>query len=187
MVEYRHSAHAVFDIKYHVVWITRYRYKIPRGRVAERARDLVRQICQAREVVIVRGAVSPDHMRMLLSAPPHMAPSKLVQYIKGRSSRRLQEEFPELRKRYWGQPLWARGYFCATVGAVDEQTIPESISRTSGGMKTIKDSRSPRSASLKPAVSRERFRRLQLQVRLSVVKESTGFSRWSFKLNCAAS
>src|ERR1022692_528281 len=51
------------------------------------------------------------------------APAKLVQYIKGRSSRKLQEEFPELRKRYWGPHLWARGYFCATVGAVDEQVI----------------------------------------------------------------
>ena len=127
MGEYRHSAHAVYDIKYHVIWITKYRYKILRGRIAERARDLIRQICQAREVVIVRGAVSPDHIHMLLSAPPHLSASKLVQYIKGRSSRRLQEEFPELRKRYWGQHLWARGYFCATVGAVDEQTIRQYI------------------------------------------------------------
>src|SRR5664279_4370922 len=127
MVEYRKSAHAVFDIKYHVVWITKYRYKVLRGRVAERARDLIRQICEAREIVIVRGSVSPDHIHMLLSVPAHLAPSKVVQYIKGRSSRRLQDEFPELRKRYWGQHLWARGYFCATVGAVDEATIREYI------------------------------------------------------------
>ena len=123
MAEYRRSAHAVFDLKYHVVWITKYRYKILRGRVAERARDLIRQSCEAREVVIIRGAISPDHVHMLLSAPAHLAPSKSVQFLKGRSSRRLQEEFPELRKRYWGQHLWARGYFCATVGAVDEATI----------------------------------------------------------------
>ena len=100
MAEYRRSAHAVFDIKYHVVWITKYRYKVLKGRVAERARDLIRQICEARDVVIVRGAVSPDHVHMLLSAPADLAPAKLVQYIKGRSSRRLQDEFPELRKRY---------------------------------------------------------------------------------------
>ena len=56
-----------------------------------------------------------------------LAPSKLVQYLKGRSSRRLQDEFGELRKRYWGQHLWARGYFCATVGAVDEETIKRYI------------------------------------------------------------
>ena len=127
MAEYRHGAHAIFDIKYHVIWITKYRYKILVGRVAERARDLIRQSCQAREMVIVRGAVSPDHIHMLLSVPPHLAPAKVVQYLKGRSSRRLQEEFPELRKRYWGQHLWARGYFCATVGAVDEKTIREYI------------------------------------------------------------
>ena len=62
MAEYRHSAHASYDLKYHVIWITKYRYKILRGRIAERARDLIRQICQAREVVIIRGAVSPDHI-----------------------------------------------------------------------------------------------------------------------------
>jgi len=127
MAEYRQSAHAVFDIKYHVIWITKYRYKILRGRIAERARDLIRQTCQSRDVVVVRGAVSPDHIHMLLSVPPQLSPAKLVQFIKGRSSRKLQEEFPELRKRYWGQHLWARGYFCATVGAVDEDTIKHYI------------------------------------------------------------
>jgi putative transposase len=127
MVKYRHSAHAVYDIKYHVVWVTKYRYKVLRGRVAERARELIRQICAAREVVIVRGAISPDHIHMLLSVPPQLAPAKVVQYIKGRSSRLLQQEFAELQKRYWGQHLWARGYFCATVGAVDEEAIKEYI------------------------------------------------------------
>ena len=123
MAEYRHNAHATFDLKYHVIWITKYRYKVLKGRVAERARDLIRQTCHARGVEIVRGAVSPDHIHLLLTAPPQLSPANLVQYIKGRSSRRLQAEFPELRKRYWGQHLWARGYFCATVGAVDEETI----------------------------------------------------------------
>jgi putative transposase len=54
MAEYRHSAHAVYDLKYHVIWCTKYRYKILRGRVAERARDLIRQICESRDIVIVR-------------------------------------------------------------------------------------------------------------------------------------
>ena len=127
MVDYRHSAHAVYDIKYHVIWVTKYRYKVMRGRIAERARELIRQICRARDVVIIRGAISPDHIHMLLSVPPELAPAKVVQYIKGRSSRLLQAEFPELGKRYWGQHLWARGYFCATVGAVDEETIKHYI------------------------------------------------------------
>jgi putative transposase len=123
LTEYHHSAHAVWDIKYHLVWITKYRYKMLRGDVAERARELIRQICAAREVQIIRGAVSPDHIHILVVAPPQLAPAKLVQFIKGRSSRLLQQEFPALRKKYWGQHLWARGYFCATVGAVDEKTV----------------------------------------------------------------
>jgi hypothetical protein len=62
-----------------------------------------------------------------MSVPPLLAPAKLVQYLKGKSSRLLQEDFPHLRKRYWGQHMWARGYFCATVGVVDEKTIMEYI------------------------------------------------------------
>jgi putative transposase len=89
--------------------------------------DVIRQICQAREVTIVRGSVSPDHIHLLVSAPPLLSPAKLVQYVKGKSSRQLQEDFPHLRKRYWGQHMWARGYFCATVGVVDEKTIKEYI------------------------------------------------------------
>ena len=79
MAEYRTNAHALWDIKYHVVWITKSRYKVLRGEAAERARDLIRQLCEAREVRIVRGAVSPDPIHMLVSAPPQLAPSKLVQ------------------------------------------------------------------------------------------------------------
>jgi putative transposase len=59
--------------------------------------------------------------------PPLLSQAKLVQYVKGKSSRQLQEDFPHLRKRYWGQHLWAQGYFCATVGVVDEKTIMEYI------------------------------------------------------------
>ncbi len=68
-------------------------------------------------------SVGKEHIHLLVSCPPSMATSKLVQYLKGRSSRLLQEQFPELQKRYWGQYLWARGYFCATVGSVTEKMI----------------------------------------------------------------
>ena len=64
---------------------------------------------------------------MLISAPTTLAPSKIVQYLKGRSSKLIQGEFSELKKRYWGQHLWARGYFCATVGSVTEETIKKYI------------------------------------------------------------
>jgi putative transposase len=86
---------------------------------------VIRQICQAREVTIVRGLVSPDHIHLLVSLP--FCPRRLVQYVKGKSIRQLQEDYPHLRKRCWGQRMWARGYFCATVGVVDEKMIMEYI------------------------------------------------------------
>lgn len=120
---YRKSSHAVYDIKYHVIWVTKYRYKMLRGPIAIRARKLIRQGCEARGITIWQGSVRKDHIHLLLSCPPSMALSKILQYLKGRSSRLLQDEFLELKKRYWGQHLWVRGYFCATVGTVTEEII----------------------------------------------------------------
>ena len=98
-----------------------------RGDIGKRCRDLLREIAMAREVTIIRGSLAPDHVHMLVSVPPTMAPSKLVQYLKGRSSRKLQMEFEELKRRYWGQHLWARGYFCSTVGTVTDEVIKKYI------------------------------------------------------------
>ena len=125
--EYNKSSHAVYDIKYHIIWVTKYRYKILGGNIAKRLRELIRQGCEARGITIVSGNISKDHIHLLLSCPPSLAPSKIVQYLKGRSSRLIQEEFPELKKRYWGQHLWGRGYFCATVGSVTEEIIKKYI------------------------------------------------------------
>ena len=125
--EYRKNSHAVYDIKYHIIWITKYRYQVLKGEVARRARELIIQGCQARNITIIKGSVGKDHIHMLISCPPTIAPAKVLQYLKGRSSRLLQEEFPELKRRYWGQHLWARGYFCATVGSVTEEMIKQYI------------------------------------------------------------
>ena len=141
MAEYRKGSHTVYDIQYHLVWVTKYRYQILVGEIGTRARDLIRQICMTREVTILKGHVGADHVHLLVSAPPQIAPAKLVQSLKGKSSRLLQQEYPSLRKRYWGRHFWARGYFCATVGAVtdkmvkayiDQQEIPPSDSFTVG-------------------------------------------------------
>ncbi|MFT8873000.1 MAG: IS200/IS605 family transposase [Sporolactobacillus sp.] len=129
---YQKSSHAVYDIKYHVIWVTKYRYQVLRGQVAMRARELIRQGCEARDVTILQGSIGKEHIHLLISCPPSLAPSKIMQYLKGRSSRLLQDEFPELKKRYWGQHLWSRGYFCATVGNVTEDIIRNYIANQSG-------------------------------------------------------
>lgn len=131
MPDYRTGAHTVYDLKYHFVWVTKYRRAVLRGEIAVRARDLIRQICMAREITIVRGHVAKDHVHLYLSAPPKMSVSQMAQYIKGKSSRRLQEEYSSLRKQYWGQHLWARGYFCASAGAVTDEMIKAYIEHQS--------------------------------------------------------
>ena len=125
--KYKTSGHAIYDVQYHLCWCTKYRYAVLRGEIGLRCRDLLRQIAMAREVTVIRGSIAPDHVHMLVASPPSIAPSKLVQYLKGRSSRKLQQEFNELRRRYWGQHLWARGYFCATVGNITDEIIKRYI------------------------------------------------------------
>ena len=101
----------------------KYRYKVLTLEVAERVRELVRQVCTTFEIRIVKGVVSKDHVHILVSAPPNMAPSEIMRRIKGSTSSRLFEEFPHLKKRYWGRHFWARGYFCATVGQMTDEMI----------------------------------------------------------------
>ena len=127
MIDYRKGSHSIYDIKYHLVWVTKYRYPILTGEVATRIRDLIRQVCMTRDSVILQGHVSRDHIHILVSAPATLSPAKLVQYIKGRSSRLLQQEYAHLQKRYWGQHMWARGYFCATVGKVTDEMVKKYI------------------------------------------------------------
>ena len=93
------------------------------GDVSLRVRELVRQACEAFEIKILSGVVSKDHVHIVISAPPNMAPSEIMRKVKGRSARKLFEEFPELKKRYWGKHFWARGYFCVTVGQMTEEMI----------------------------------------------------------------
>ena len=123
MGKYRKGAHTVYDIKYHIVWVTKYRYKVLRGDVGYRVRELVQRTCMSNNVDILKGHVSPDHVHLFVSVPPQLAPSKLLQYLKGKSSHKLLSEFEQLKRRYWGRHLWARGYFCATSGTVTDEMI----------------------------------------------------------------
>lgn len=129
MRQYLHRGHTVTDIKYHFVWATKYRYPVLTGEVGRRLRDIVREVCESREITIVKGVVSKDHVHVMASCPPQLSPAQVMKWVKGRSSRKLQMEYPHLRKRYWGQHLWARGYFCASTGSVTEELIEEYIER----------------------------------------------------------
>lgn len=124
-MKYRYGSHTAYAIEYHFVWVTKYRYQVLHGEVGLRVRELVRETCGAFEIEILKGVVSADHVHILVSAPPNMAPSEIMRRIKGRSARKLFEDFPLLKKRYWGRHFWARGYFCATIGQMTEEMIKE--------------------------------------------------------------
>ena len=132
MPDYRTGAHTVYDIKYHVVWVTKYRFPVLSGEIAVRARDIIRDICMQHEVRILKGHVSREHVHLFVSVPPRLSVSRMMQYIKGKSSRRLQEEYPTLRRRYWGRHIWARGYFCASSGTVTDEMIKAYIEQHEG-------------------------------------------------------
>ena len=132
MENYRTSSHSRYDIKYHFVWVTKYRKEILTGAVGTRVRDLVREICRTHDIEILEGAVSRDHVHVLLSCPPNLSPSKIMQYIKGKTSRKLMMEFKHIQTRYWGRHLWARGYFVASSGNVTDEAIMEYIRRQDG-------------------------------------------------------
>ena len=97
------------------------------GHIATRARELIRIVCSSNDVQILSGHVSKDHIHLLVSVPPHLSVSKLVQYLKGNTSYKLQREFKELNKQYWGRHLWGRGYFVASSGNVTDEVIMEYI------------------------------------------------------------
>lgn len=82
-MSYRKTAHSVYDLKYHLVWITKYRKPVLKGEVALRLRELIRQTCATLDVQIEKGHVAPDHIHLLVSVPPHLAVSELVQRLKG--------------------------------------------------------------------------------------------------------
>ena len=123
----RRTSHTVFDLKYHLVWATKYRKPILAGKVGYRVRDLIREICRTFSIEILRGHVSKDHVHLFLSIPPQISVSKVAQYIKGKTSRKLLQEHAALRKQFWGQHLLGRGYFAVTSGSITDEMIVEYI------------------------------------------------------------
>ena len=105
------------------MWCTKYRKPVLIGDIGVRFRDLARQICTDLSVEVLSGVVTKDHVHMLVSVPPRLAMSKLMQRLKGKTSYKLQREFAGLRKHYWGQRMWARGFFACTTGNVTDEMV----------------------------------------------------------------
>ena len=117
----------MYALHYHFVFITKYRKPVLRGEVGQELRELIREICRTQDIEILQGHVRPEHVHLLLSVPPHLSPSRVMQAIKGKISHHLLQDYRKLRAAFWGRHLWGRGYFVASSGNVTDETIAEYI------------------------------------------------------------
>jgi len=117
--KYRRQSHVVYDCRYHIVFVTKYRFKIIDKEIEIALKWIIKEICDWKEIEIIEGAVKEEHVHLYLQIPPKHSISNVMKWIKGKSAERLFRRFPKLKKQYWGRHLWARGYFVSTVGITD--------------------------------------------------------------------
>jgi REP-associated tyrosine transposase len=125
----RHNPHYNYVINYHLIWISRYRKKVLVGPVAARLKQLFREISAQYRFDTLADEVMPDHVHMFVSTPSQFAPAQVVRLFKGITSRRLKQEFQQIRRAYSGANaiLWAEGAYVDTAGHVSAETIQHYI------------------------------------------------------------
>ena len=112
----KRTSHAVYDLKYHMVWVPKYRKMILRGELANGIKTSFREISERYGFDIDTMEVKDDHVHLFLSAPPRYSPARIVQIIKSISAKMVFKEFPEVKKQLWGGEFWGDGYFVRSVG-----------------------------------------------------------------------
>ena len=123
MKKYWTGAHTKHRMMVHIVWLPKYRKRVLKGALAKRIEELLRQCADVNRWNIEELNMQPNHVHIVLQYSPDMAVSKMVQLFKGKSSRIIRKEFPELEEVYWGDSFWADGFFCEAVGTVDLDVI----------------------------------------------------------------
>jgi len=123
-MEYRRTRHAVYLCNYHFVWIPKRRKPVLVGKIKERLKQIIEEVCSENGWEILALEIMPDHVHLFLSAPPYLSPHIILRRIKGRSARILRQEFPELLKL---PSMWTRSYFVSTAGNVSSETIKKYV------------------------------------------------------------
>ena len=128
MEDVQSLSHTVWECKYHVVWIPKYRKKVLYGELRKYLGTVLRELALQKECMVLEGHLMADHVHMLISIPPKYSVSQVVGFIKGKSAIHIARAYVGRRKNFTGQRFWARGYYVSTVG-MDEETIREYIKR----------------------------------------------------------
>jgi len=112
----KRAKYAVYDTKYHLVWIPKYRKRIFTPEVAKYVKETFQEIAEEFEFEIDTMEVMKDHVHVFLSAPPRYSPARIVQILKSISAKQVFRRFPHLSHLLWNRQLWIDGYFMRTVG-----------------------------------------------------------------------
>ncbi len=115
-MKYQRTSHAVYELKYHLVWAPKFRKVVLHEPIARRCKVLFLGIAERYGFAVVEQAVMPDHVHLFVSAPPRWSPAELVNVLKSVSAKQLFKEFPRLRQAMWGGELWNSGYFVRATG-----------------------------------------------------------------------
>jgi len=121
MDEVRSNNNVVYRCTYHTVWCPKYRRPVIAGGVDTRLKQIIRDVCAERDAPIAELETMPDHVHLLVTVDPQYGIHRLVKQVKGRSSRLLRQEFPQLRRRL--PTLWTNSYFVATVGGATLEAV----------------------------------------------------------------
>ena len=142
MDDYESLSHSVWECKYHVVFIPKYRKKVLFGEVRPRLGVVFRILAKRKECQVIEGHLMPDHVHMLISIPPKYSVAQVIGYMKGKSAIEIARTFFDHKRNFVGQHFWARGYFVSTVGR-DEATIREYIRNQEAEDKRLEQLRLP--------------------------------------------
>ena len=129
MKGYRKTAHAVFDIKVHIIFVTKYRKQVLTDEHLIVTERVISNMCKIYNSILVEFNGESDHIHMIVSLPPRVSVAYLVNVFKSVSSRELRKRYAIFRKEYWGEnvALWSRSYFVASVGEVSLDTLKKYI------------------------------------------------------------
>lgn len=117
------TAQARYDLRYHFVFLPKYRKRVLKGSIAKRIEGLIRFGCQLHGWEIYELAIQTDHVHLYLGAPPKDSPAKVMKHIKGATSKKIKEMYPELEEVYWGAGFWADGYLVKSTGEITDKVI----------------------------------------------------------------